>query len=169
MTRCGSRDVSLELFSREPRVSGASACGRSRPSMGAFRRLCRLWLGGLLGAAALVALPTTALANKVHEEVVALLTMVERCGCDFNRNGDWYSAPDARKLLEHKYKAMLTSSDGVKSAEHFIETAASRSSMSGKPYLVRCSPAAAVPTNGWMHTKLSEMRTAPAQPPRARP
>jgi hypothetical protein len=57
-------------------------------------------------------------------------------GLSFVRNGKEHSADDAAKFLREKYKAM---GEDVKTAEDFINKIATKSSMSGQPYLVRFS------------------------------
>jgi hypothetical protein len=110
--------------------------------------------------------------SHVHREIIALLGVVEHGGCAFMRNGSWYSSADARKMLEHKLNDAMRDPAGVTSTEQFIEKAASRSSMSGKPYMVRCGEAKAVESGPWLMSKLVEMRasaaarTPPPAPPR---
>ena len=107
---------------------------------------------------------------RVHGEIVSLLGLVEYSGCAFMRNGSWYSSADARKMLEHKLNDAMRDSGGVTSAEQFIEKSASRSSMSGKPYMVRCAEAKAVESGPWLLSKLVEMRSSAAtRPPHAPP
>ena len=118
----------------------------------------------------LLALPR-AWANdqRVHGEIVALLGVVEQCGCTFMRNGSSYSSADARKMLEHKLNDALRAAGGVPSTEHFIEKSASRSSTSGRPYMVHCAEAKPVESGPWLRGKLVELRAAgkpPHTPPR---
>jgi hypothetical protein len=104
-------------------------------------------------------------AGRVHGEIVALLAIVEHGGCAFMRNGSWYASADARKLLEHKLKEAMRDPAGMPSTEHFIEKSASRSSMSGQPYMVRCAEAKPVESGPWLMGKLAEMRAAKATRP----
>ena len=48
----------------------------------------------------------------------------------------------------------------VKSAEQFIELAASTSSVSGQAYLVKCANAAPVASRTWLLSQLQLMRSA---------
>lgn len=59
-------------------------------------------------------------------------------GCQFQRNGDWYGAKEARAHLQRKYDYLLKK-DKVDTAEQFIQRAASQSSMSGRAYRVKCA------------------------------
>src|SRR4051812_43985653 len=70
-------------------------------------------------------------------EIAHLFSALEQSNCQFNRNGSWYTPAQAGAHLRRKYDYLLK--DGlVKSAETFIDLAASKSSMSGRPYLVKC-------------------------------
>ncbi len=83
------------------------------------------------------------------------------------RNGSWHSAAEARKLLEHKLSAAMRDPAGMPSTEHFIAKSGTRSSMSGKPYLVRCGDSQAVESGPWLMGKLAAMRTASVARPGA--
>jgi hypothetical protein len=60
-----------------------------------------------------------------------------RSGCQFERNGSWYGAAEARVHLQRKYDYLLKKQQ-VDTAEQFIQRAASQSSMSGRAYRVKC-------------------------------
>lgn len=112
---------------------------------------------------ALAAAPSTVLADPLppaaKAEVVALLDRLKTSSCEFNRNGDWHAAGEARSHLERKLR-YLEDKNLVKTAEQFIELGASRSSMSGKPYLVRCAGAAPVESKTWLTRELAAVRAA---------
>ncbi|MDR7298673.1 hypothetical protein J2X16_004041 [Pelomonas aquatica] len=120
-------------------------------------RAVLLLLGGLLTASAGAApLPASARA-----EVDALLSHLQASGCEFNRNGSWYAGADAKAHLLKKLD-YLEGKDLVKTAEQFIERGASGSSMSGKPYLVRCAGKAPVESARWLTAELRQVRAARA-------
>jgi hypothetical protein len=104
--------------------------------------------------ALLLAAPT---APAVRAEIDQLLARLEVSGCRFNRNGSWYPAAEAKTHLLRKLE-YFEGRSGVASTEQFIELAASRSSVSGKPYLVQCASAAAVKSGEWLTLRLQEMR-----------
>src|SRR5271155_3186437 len=79
-------------------------------------------------------------------EINHLLGLIEQSGCEFFRNGTWYDAQRAQAHLRAKYDA-LAANDQIKTAEDFIEKAASSSSLSGRPYQIRCAGAAGMTTN----------------------
>jgi len=108
----------------------------------------------------LLALP--AAAQNAPSEVGQLFRALEASGCSFNRNGSWYSASEASAHLHRKYD-YLTRKGLAGTAESFIDLAASKSSMSGRPYLVRCGSGTPVESRAWFLGKLAELRRAPAQ------
>ncbi|MFJ4384877.1 DUF5329 domain-containing protein [Pseudomonas sp. NPDC089408] len=97
-----------------------------------------------------VAVPQTA------AEIRGLLEFVEKSDCTFIRNGAEYSGPRARAHLEQKLN-YLESKNRVKSAEDFIDLAATKSSMSGRAYEVRCSEGKE-PAGIWLHRELQRER-----------
>lgn len=111
-----------------------------------------------LAATATFAAP---LPPAARAEVDALLTRLQSSGCEFHRNGSWYAGAEARAHLLKKLdylegKALVTT------AEQFIERGASGSSMSGKPYLVRCAGQAPVESARWLTAELQALRAARA-------
>ena len=77
----------------------------------------------------------------------------------FNRNGTWYSAAAARDHLLRKLE-YLEDKTTIQSTEQFVELAATKSSISGKPYLVRCGSAAPVESRAWLIGQLGIIRAA---------
>jgi hypothetical protein len=120
-----------------------------------MRKRLILLLAALAAAPCALAEPPAA----AQAEVRHLLGYLERSGCEFFRNGAWYSAPDARKHLEKKYD-YLVRKDLVRSAEDFIRLGAASSSMSGKAYQVRCKGDAPVPSAAWLGSELARYRKA---------
>src|SRR5271165_6035603 len=107
---------------------------------------------------ALHTMPAAHAAASVAEvEINHLLGLIERSGCEFFRNGTWYDAQRAQAHLRAKYDA-LAANNQIKTAEDFIEKAASKSSMSGQPYQIRCGGGAAMPTSQWFSTALANYR-----------
>jgi hypothetical protein len=96
---------------------------------------------------------------QARAEIGALLNFVEHSDCHFIRNGSEYSPADARAHLQQKLD-YLEGRDLVNSAEDFIERAASKSSMSGKPYQVRCADGQH-DAGACLTTELKRLRQAP--------
>jgi hypothetical protein len=136
----------------------------ARPAAEAVRlvvRLPMLLLAWLLATAA----NTAPLAPAVQTEIDRLLGRLEASGCEFNRNGTWYAATEVKPHLLRKLN-YLEDRGLVQTTEQFIERAASGSSMSGKPYLVKCGNGAPVQSDEWLRTELKDLRSAgPAKSP----
>lgn len=90
-------------------------------------------------------------------EISHLLQHLGSSGCRFNRNGTWYDASHAVAHLNRKY-AYLLKKNLVEDTEAFIQRAASESSTSGKPYLVKCSNDAEVHSATWFREALRDLR-----------
>ncbi|HLO93138.1 MAG TPA: DUF5329 domain-containing protein [Burkholderiaceae bacterium] len=114
--------------------------------------LLLLGLGGVLAAQAAPAAPA------VRTEILSLLQRLQDSGCEFNRNGSWYSGAEARGHLLKKLDYLESHDATLKRSEDFIQQAASTSSMSGKPYLVRCAAAAPVESRAWLTQELLKLR-----------
>jgi hypothetical protein len=92
-------------------------------------------------------------------EINYLLAAIEQSGCQFYRNGSWYDSKQAQAHLRRKYEA-LTAANRIQSAEDFIERAATRSSMSGEAYAIRCHADPLVPTDRWLRDQLARYRSS---------
>jgi hypothetical protein len=90
-------------------------------------------------------------------EISHLMEFLGASGCQFNRNGTWYDAGQAVGHLTQKYE-YLVKRGLVTDADGFITRAASESSASHKPYLVKCGDAAPVPSGTWFRTELARFR-----------
>jgi len=98
----------------------------------------------------------------VKVEIDYLLQYVEESRCEFYRNGSWYTASRARAHLQLKYDHLLAR-DRVASAEDFIDRAATRSSMSGQPYRVRCADGIVHDAGDWFSDALARYRAIERQ------
>ena len=123
-----------------------------------------LWRGGLLLglalACGLVAFCPPAAAEPdeaAQAEIAALLAAVGASGCTFIRNDEPGTATAARAHLERKYRYARRKLD---STEDFIERVASKSSRSGRPYLVECPGKPQQPTREWLFDRLVEIRSS---------
>lgn len=99
------------------------------------------------------------LSPDTSAEIDSLLSRLESSACEFNRNGTWHTAAEAKAHLLRKLK-YLEDKGAVQSTEQFIELAASRSSMTGQPYRVKCGNGAPVESGTWLLSQLQFMRTA---------
>lgn len=119
------------------------------------------FLPALLACALAASAGAAPLPAPARAEVDALLTRLQSSGCEFNRNGSWYAGAEARAHLLKKLAA-LEGKDLVQTAEQFIARGASTSSMSGKPYFVRCAGKAPVESGQWLTAELQAVRAARA-------
>ncbi len=89
-----------------------------------------------------------------NEEIDYLLSYLADSGCTFVRNGEEHEAKEARDHLEMKYNYAKRR---IKTAEVFIDKIASKSSLSRKPYEVRCGDVE-TPSKQWLEEALAVHR-----------
>ena len=105
--------------------------------------------------AAILFFPFASVADTMDEEINYLLNAVGESACTFIRNGKGHSARDARAHLNSKRRR---NADLFDSAEVFIEKIASKSSMSGQPYLIRCKGKDQQTAAEWFTNQLAQYR-----------
>jgi hypothetical protein len=108
---------------------------------------------------ALLLAACAARAEAPPDEVEYLLSAIEASGCQFDRNGSVHDSAEARDHIARKYRYVKKRVD---SSEEFIEYAASRSSISGKPYHIVCGEER-VASETWLLESLQRYRDE-AQP-----
>ncbi|MBY0240146.1 MAG: DUF5329 domain-containing protein [Burkholderiaceae bacterium] len=96
-------------------------------------------------------------AAPVRAEIDTLLNKLQSSGCQFNRNGSWYSGAEAKSHLLRKLE-YFEDKGTVKNTEQFIELAATKSSSSGKPYQVKCGADHALDSKLWLTRELATQR-----------
>jgi len=108
---------------------------------------------------ALMALPVAHAETPVavQNEVNFLLGTVAGSGCQFYRNGTWYDAQKAHAHLREKYK-YLAANDLADTTEHVIDRVATKSSLSGTAYQIRCGGGPLVTSQQWLRERLAELR-----------
>jgi hypothetical protein len=112
-----------------------------------------------------MAYPAAAPTAPVPPEVDALIGALRQSGCEFYRNGRWYPATKAASHLQRKLD-YLAGKGRLGSAEAFIADAATRSSISGEAYRVRCTGTPIEPSATWLMRKLEQVRVETSGPPR---
>ncbi|MFC0350110.1 DUF5329 domain-containing protein [Undibacterium danionis] len=90
-------------------------------------------------------------------EIDMLLKKLQISGCQFNRNGTWYTSAEAQSHLSKKLE-YFEKKGMINTTEDFIKFAASSSSTSGKAYQVKCGNEAAVESNNWLNNQLKTLR-----------
>jgi hypothetical protein len=114
---------------------------------------------GLAPSLLLASLALAVPSADVQTEIEYLLQHIEDSGCEFYRNGSWYNGRRARTHLSEKYQ-YLVAHDEIASADDFIDLAATRSSVSGMTYQIRCSGGAPVDSKLWLLDALAAYRQA---------
>ena len=113
-----------------------------------------------------LAFTSSCLANSLPastvREISHLFSYLENSECRFNRNDHWYTAKEAVEHINSKYRYLLDR-ELVSDAESFIARAATKSSMSGKAYLVQCGTAQPQQSGPWFKTELARYRKAQHQ------
>ncbi len=87
-------------------------------------------------------------------EIDHLLGFIAASPCAFIRNDTAYSGAEAVAHIKDKYAHFR---DRIATAEDFIDLAASKSLMSGQPYLVRCGAAPEL-AGDWLRQELAAFR-----------
>ena len=128
------------------------------PSMHFLRLLAAAVLGSACPGAGAAPIPPA-----IRAEIDGLMARMSASSCQFERNGSWHNAADARSHLLRKLDYIEGRRETLQSTEQFIELAASKSSFSGKPYRVKCGTAAPVPSRDWLNRELKSLRATGRQ------
>jgi hypothetical protein len=88
------------------------------------------------------------------DEINHLLEFIAQSDCTYVRNDKEYSALEARDHIAGKYESVKWR---IKTSETFIQKIASRSSLSGKQYLIRCEEEEQT-TEQWLFRELGNYR-----------
>ncbi len=95
-------------------------------------------------------------------EIAHLMRFIRASSCDFYRNGSWYPSTEAHDHIQRKLDYIRARST-IPNAEYFIQEAATKSSMSGDVYQVRCPGTAVNECKGWLLNELQRLRVKPAR------
>ncbi len=111
----------------------------------------------ILFFASLAGLRAEGLPAAEKTKIEALLTQVGGLGdAKFVRNGKDYDAKSATKFLRGKWEA---NEEKIHCAEDFIAVAATRSSTTGKPYMIRFKGTPPTPCAGYLTAQLKKLET----------
>jgi hypothetical protein len=104
---------------------------------------------------ALLALCVSVIAadESLSKTIDSLLKSVETSDCKFVRNGDEHTGKEAAEHMRRKYDHFKKQ---IKTTDDFIEKCASKSELSGKPYMIKLPDGAKVKAEDWMHARLKE-------------
>jgi len=90
-----------------------------------------------------------------QEKINHLIKMVEDSGYIFIRNGSEYNSKDAASHMRLK---LSRAGNRVKTAEQFIEYLATRSSVTGSPYMLRLPDGKKIPLAEWLRKRLAGLK-----------
>ena len=96
-----------------------------------------------------------ALDPQAKAETDELISFVKNSDVRFIRNGTEYSGAEGAAHLRDK---LAKAGDRVKTTEDFITGIASKSYISGKPYMVKFADGHTEPTGEWLRAHLAEKR-----------
>lgn len=99
-------------------------------------------------------------SNREAETIEMLIVAVETSGCTFIRNNKRHSAGQAADHLRLKLRR---GKRYATTAEDFIENLASKSSWSGKPYVMDCPGSEQQSVNQWLRERLDTVRETLSQ------
>jgi hypothetical protein len=99
------------------------------------------------------------LSPQSRAEIEHLVQFIQTSSCQFNRNGSWHSAAEAAEHISKKYHYAFDRGQ-IHSAEDFIRHAATKSSLSGQIYTVRCGNGRTESSADWLTAELRRLRAA---------
>lgn len=85
-----------------------------------------------------------------------LLRYVEESQCTFIRNDEEHSSKFAAEHIRNKYDYFR---DRINTPEEFIKLCATKSTISGERYLVRCGRNRQIPSAEWLTEELNKYRS----------
>ena len=104
-------------------------------------------------AACFLLVPATSFAS-MQEEINPLLNYIETSDCVFIRNNSRHTPDKAVAHIRRKYNYLKKR---IKTTDDFIKGAATKSSMSGKPYMSICD-GREMATADWLRAELKRYR-----------
>ncbi len=93
------------------------------------------------------------------QKIDKLIAYIEATEAKFIRNGTEYSGVDAAKHLRMKREK---AGKKITTAKQFIDFLASKSSMSGEPYLMKFKNGTSLPVRDILYHQLKKLETNPA-------
>ena len=150
--RVGSQSVEMHRGPRtEPVVDRGPALSLSpKPTVYLIRQLLASIFTLVLTASIALGLDA-----QTKAEIDELIAYVQTSGVRFIRNGLEYSGAEGAQHLRDK---LAKAGDRVKTTEDFIAGIASKSFLSGKPYLVKFADGHTQPTGEWLRAHLAEVQ-----------
>jgi hypothetical protein len=94
-------------------------------------------------------------ADAHQSEIDHLLRYVEGTNCKYERNGAQYTGKEAARHMRKKAEHFK---DKISTAEDFIALSATKSEVSGKPYMIHCPEQPVIRSRDWLLRELSRFR-----------
>ena len=91
----------------------------------------------------------------VDETIRYLLDYVSKSDCTFIRNGEPHTGKEASDHFKSKYEHFKSE---IKTPEDFIQTSATKSMITGKPYLVKTTDGTEISCAEWLGNVLADYR-----------
>ena len=104
--------------------------------------------------------PALSMDPAVEKSISHLLKFIEESNCKFIRNDEEHDSKYAAEHIRKKYDYFK---DKIDTPEEFIELCATKSLMSGRPYMVRCEGDRKTPTADWLKSELDDYRSNSSQ------
>lgn len=109
----------------------------------------------LVALMALTVVSSVQAGESLEQTINFLLNHIATAHAIFIRNGSEHTPAEARAHVQAKYDHFK---DRIKTPEDFIELAATKSLLSGKPYLVRPEGGKEQPLSDWLRAALAAHR-----------
>src|SRR5579863_9985683 len=93
--------------------------------------------------------------ENVDDTIRYLLDFVSKSDCTFIRNGVPHTGREAADHFRSKYEHFESE---IKTPEDFIQMSATKSMVTGKPYLVKTTDGKAIPCAEWLGKVLADYR-----------
>lgn len=90
-----------------------------------------------------------------RHEVDHLIKFVKSTSCQINRNGHYHDGEKALAHIQQKYDYFRKK---IGTTEQFIEYSATKSTMSGRSYIVKCGNQTPQETKDWLLDELKKYR-----------
>jgi hypothetical protein len=119
-----------------------------------MQKICNLMLIAL--TLSVFCMPFAQATNDTEQEIQHLFEFISQSDCIFFRNNTEYPAKEARNHMQTKYDYAKR---WVGSAEQFIDRIATKSSISGNLYQVRCQ-GKSLYTDNWLKQELERYRAS---------
>ena len=103
------------------------------------------------------------LPESVQQEINYLLRYIRDSGCDFKRNGSWNNDSKAAEAHVHGKYDYLVRMDLIDTTKDFIDQAATKSSLTGVPYEIRCGGNLPIRSGLWLSDELARYRASQRQ------